>query len=196
MRDRNRGFRCTRAQARCKLRALSTFPTRMGTIYRKTAEGQAEIETRVRKLIPRLRSALIMVDGKRTDEDLRKLLPQQAAETLQTLVEQGLIEPMQTSPQRATARPTSAPAPAPAASAAPAPEAPVRDFATLRREAVRAVNELLGPMGEMVALKLEQAKTPEDLRNALERAVTVIGNARGGAAAVQFARQFIETPPG
>ena len=168
----------------------------MGTIYRKTAEGQAEIETRVRKLSPRLRSALIVVDGKRTDEDLGKLLPQQAAETLQTLVEQGLIEPMQTSPQRATARPTSAPAPAPAASAAPAPEAPVRDFATLRREAVRAVNELLGPMGEMVALKLEQAKTPEDLRNALERAVTVIGNARGGAAAVQFARQFIETPPG
>src|SRR5919112_290293 len=101
----------------------------MGTIYRKTAEGQAEIETRVRKLSPRLRSALIMIDGKRTDEELRKLLAQQADETL-------------------------------------------------RREAVRAVNDLLGPMGEMVALKLEQAKNPEELRNALEKAVPVIGNAR------------------
>ena len=169
----------------------------MGTIYRKTAEGQAEIETRVRKLSPRLRSALIMVDGKRTDEDLGKLLPQQAEETLQSLLEQGLIEVMQsTTPQRPAARSANAPAPAPSASAAPAAEAPARDFATVKREAVRAVNELLGPMGEMVALKLEQARTPDDLRNALEKAVTVIGNARGGAAAVQFARQFIETPAG
>jgi hypothetical protein len=51
-------------------------------------------------------------------------------------------------------------------------------------------------MGEMVAIKLEQAKSPDELRGALEKAVTVIGNARGGAAAVQFARQFIEAPPG
>jgi hypothetical protein len=71
---------------------------------------------------------------------------------------------------------------------------PSRDFPTLRRDAVRAVNDLLGPMGEMIAMKLEQAKNAEDLRAALERAVTVIGNARGGAAAVQFARQFIEAP--
>ena len=168
----------------------------MGTIYCKTAEGQAEIETRVRKLSPRLRSALIMVDGKRTDEDLGKLLPQQADETLQALLEQGLIQAMQTAPQRAAARSASGSSPAPSTSAPPAAEAPVRDFATLRRDAVRAVNELLGPMGEMVALKLEQAKNPEDLRNALEKAVTVIGNARGGAAAVQFARRFIETPEG
>ena len=166
----------------------------MGTIYCKTAEGQAEIETRVRKLSPRLRSALIMVDGKRTDEDLGKLLPQQADETLQALLEQGLIEATQTTPQRPAGRPASGPAPS--ASAAPAAEKPVRDLPTLRREAVRAVNDLLGPMGEMVALKLEQAKNPEDQRNALERAVTVIGNARGGAAAVQFARQFIETAAG
>jgi hypothetical protein len=169
----------------------------MGTIYRKTAEGQAEIETRVRRLSPRLRSALIMVDGKRTDEDLRKLLAQQADETLQTLLEQGLIEAAQASTSRTAARPAGAPAQAASESAAqeaPAAQVPARDFPTLRREAVRAVNDLLGPMGEMVALKLEQAKNTDELRNALEKAVTVIGNARGGAAAVQFARQFIETP--
>jgi hypothetical protein len=170
----------------------------MGTIYRKTAEGQAEIETRARKLGPRLRSALIMVDGKRTDEDLRKLLAQQADETLQTLLDQGLIEASAAAASRPAARSAGAAAPesaAPAPQAAPAP-APARDFPTLRREAVRAVNDLLGPMGEMVALKLEQAKNAEELQNALEKAVTVIGNARGGAAAVQFARQFIETPAG
>jgi hypothetical protein len=170
----------------------------MGTIYRKTAEGQAEIETRARKLSPRLRSALIMVDGKRTDEDLRKLLAQQADETLQALLDQGLIEASGAAASRPATRPAGASAPEAATPApqAPAAPAPARDFPTLRREAVRAVNELLGPMGEMVALKLEQAKNADELRNALEKAVTVIGNARGGAAAVQFARQFIETPAG
>ena len=170
----------------------------MGIIYRKTSEGQSEIETRDRKLGPRLRSALIMIDGKRTDEDLRKLLAQGADETLQILLEQGLIEAVQAAPSRPP-RPAGAPAAAPsegaAAAAQPAP-LPARDFPTLRREAVRAVNDLLGPMGEMVALKLEQAKNTDELRNALEKAVTVIGNARGGAAAVQFARQFIETSAG
>jgi hypothetical protein len=167
----------------------------MGNIYRKTAEGQAEIETRVRRLNPRLRSALIMVDGKRTDEDLHKLLAQQADETLQALLDQGLIEVVGIAQARPSRPAANGPVAAPAATPAAEP-APVRDFATLRRDAVRAVNDLLGPMGEMVALKLEQAKTPDDLRAALEKAVTVIGNARGGAAAVQFAQKFIEPPAG
>jgi hypothetical protein len=153
----------------------------MGTIYRKTAEGQQEIDSRGRQLGPRLRTALIMVDGRRSDEDLRKLIAVQADETLQTLLEHKLIEVVSVSQTRP---------PSPVAPAA----VPSRDFPTLRRDAVRAVNDLLGPMGEMIAMKLEQAKNAEDLRAALERAVTVIGNARGGAAAVQFARQFIEAP--
>jgi hypothetical protein len=64
----------------------------MSTIYRKTAEGQAEVETRARNLPPRMRSALIMVDGKRTDDELRRLVLQKPDETLQALAEQGLIE--------------------------------------------------------------------------------------------------------
>jgi len=167
----------------------------MGTIYRKTVEGQQEIDNRGRQLGPRLRTALIMVDGRRTDDELRKLIAVQADETLQTLLEHKLIEVVSVSQARPPARPAPA-ANAPSAAAAPAAQAPAtaRDFPTLRKDAVRAVNDLLGPMGEMMALKLEQAKNADDLRAALERAVTVIGNARGGAAAVQFARQFIESP--
>jgi WD40 repeat protein len=37
----------------------------MPTIYRKTAKGQSEIETRVHRLAPRFRSLLILVDGRR-----------------------------------------------------------------------------------------------------------------------------------
>jgi hypothetical protein len=165
----------------------------MGTIYRKTAEGQQEIDSRGRQLGPRLRTALIMVDGRRSDEDLRKLIAVQADETLQTLLEHKLIEVVSVSQTRPPARPGAA-ANSPSASPVAPAAVPSRDLPTLRRDAVRAVNDLLGPMGEMIAMKLEQAKNAEDLRAALERAVTVIGNARGGAAAVQFARQFIEAP--
>ena len=60
----------------------------MATIYRKTAKGHLEIDTRCHRLSPRLRSALIMADGRRSDDEVRKLIPQQADETLQWLVEQ------------------------------------------------------------------------------------------------------------
>jgi hypothetical protein len=63
----------------------------MATIYRKTSKGHAEIETRVHRLPPRLRGALIVVDGRRADDELRRLVPQ-ADETLQLLAEQGFIE--------------------------------------------------------------------------------------------------------
>jgi hypothetical protein len=158
----------------------------MGNIYRKTEQGQDEIDTRTRRLAPRLRSALIMVDGKRSDEELRKLIPAQADETLQSLVEQGLIEVAAVTQVRPP-RPEPA---APAANAAPAMPSPA--FETLRRNAVHALNETLGPMGETLAMKMEKAASLSELRPLLEMAVTVIGNARGGGAAAQFAVKFLE----
>ncbi|MDP3085766.1 MAG: hypothetical protein Q8N44_19040, partial [Rubrivivax sp.] len=64
----------------------------MATIYRKTAKGLTEIATREHRLTPRLRSALIVTDGKRNDAELRALISQQADETLASLLEQGFIE--------------------------------------------------------------------------------------------------------
>ena len=58
----------------------------MSTIYRKTAKGHAEIETRALRLPPRLRGALIMVDGQRSVEDLAKLIPGDAVQTLEQLL--------------------------------------------------------------------------------------------------------------
>ena len=60
----------------------------MATIYRKTAKGHTEIETRALRLSPRLRSALILVDGRRTDAELQRMILQQPDETLRGLVEQ------------------------------------------------------------------------------------------------------------
>jgi hypothetical protein len=161
----------------------------MAIIYRKTDQGQDEIDTRARRLAPRLRSALIMVDGKRTEDELRKLIPQQPDETLQALTEQGLIEVAQVTHAR-PAPPRPEAAAAPIADTVPAPLSP--NFETLRRDAVHTLNELLGPMAETLAMKMEKAVSLGELRPLLETAVTVIGNARGGAAAAKFATKFLE----
>ncbi len=161
----------------------------MATIYSKTADGQNEIETRARRLTPRARSALILVDGKRSDAELGKLV-QQADEMLKSLLEQGLIEAIATAPSRSSAKdegPSSVPGPA----SAPSPALAMVEFEATRRDAVRAINDLLGPDAETLALKIERASDELQLRAALERAVAYIANARGGGAATQFAAKFL-----
>jgi hypothetical protein len=155
----------------------------MGTTYAKTAAGQNEIETRARRLPPRARSLLIMVDGKRSDAELAQLVPQ-SDEALAQLLEAGLIQAVVAPPAPAAAAPR-APAPAPA---------PAVDMLTLRREAVRAITELLGPAGDAMTMKLEKANDAESIRAQLEKAVTYIAAVRGGRAAQQFAGRFLKDP--
>ena len=167
----------------------------MATIYSKTADGQHEIETRARRLTPRTRSTLILVDGKRSDAELAKLV-QQADETLQALLEQGLIEVAATAPSKSSSRhegPDSGPGPLsePGPSSLPSTAMAKVEFEASRREAVRAINDLLGPEAEMLALRIERAGDELQLRAALERAVAYIANARGGGAATQFAAKFL-----
>jgi hypothetical protein len=66
----------------------------MATLYRKTEKGSAEIATRANRLVPRLRAALIVVDGRRGFDELCKLIPGSAEEALLTLEEAGYIEPV------------------------------------------------------------------------------------------------------
>ena len=156
----------------------------MASIYAKTPLGQREIETRELRLPARLRSTLILVDGKRSDAELGRLVPN-VGEVLQALLDAALIEVTQTTSSR-----TGAPAAAPAPTPAPA-EAPKEDIGKLRREAVRALNDLLGPDAESLAVRMERANDSETLTPLLERAVTLIANARGGSAAAQFAARFL-----
>ena len=64
----------------------------MATVYRKTEKGQAEVTTRQNNLALKLRSPLIMVDCRRTDDDLLKMIPGNAQELLETLLNDGFIE--------------------------------------------------------------------------------------------------------
>jgi hypothetical protein len=172
----------------------------MATIYRKTARGQSEIETRALRLSPRLRSALILVDGRRSDEELRKMILQEPAQTLRWLAEQSLIEAIGVT--HGAAPPRFAPAPprpaAPAANApvaiAPEPPAaavPQRNFEAWRADMVRSFTDAVGPMSEALAIKMERARNDGELRPLAEVAQRIISNARGAQAAASFSARFL-----
>ncbi len=76
----------------------------MAFVYRKTDKGSAEIETRANRLAPRLRSALILVDGRRSDGDLRKLIAVEPDAAIATLLNDGYIEVIATTAARPPAR--------------------------------------------------------------------------------------------
>lgn len=176
----------------------------MATVYRKSAKGVSEIETRAHRLPPRLRSALILVDGKRSDDDLRAMLAQQADETLAALAAEGFIEVVATVEPAAAPRrvavasggssmfPSTGTGPTlpPGAPSSLAVSIPPSELASRKRDATRAINDLLGPMGESLSLKIEKARTGEEFKQVLEAALQVIASARGRSEAAAFAARF------
>jgi hypothetical protein len=158
----------------------------MTTIYRKTAKGQAEIETRAHRLPPRLRGALIMVDGQRSIDDLTKLVPGDAEATLQQLLVDGFIDVFAVLADRPPA-PAPAPTPAPAKSGG--------SIETTKRDAVRYLNDKLGPAGEGVAIKIERAKSMAELQPLLAQAAQVLHSFGGSSTSEPFITRFINNPP-
>jgi hypothetical protein len=151
----------------------------MPIIYRKTAKGLAEVETRVYRLAPRLRSVLIVIDGKRSDEELAQMLPQ-TQEALAALLQEDFIAEF--------AR-TSAAAPA-SGSFEPTvilPKGPSAAFEAMRNDLLRAFNERAGPAGESIAIKLERATSEAEFRALLPLAIKLVGTVQGRAAGEAFA---------
>lgn len=193
----------------------------MPTLYRKTAKGVAEIATREHRLTPRVRQALILVDGQRGDDELRRMIPEHADETLHVLASGGFIElvgvtgvetPVRSEAPRAPAAPTAstspsassattssglAPAAAPATPASRGDAAPttvpgpLRLDAQERRAAVRMLTDQVGPHAEMLAMKIERARDGDELQRLLEMARQSIRNTRGEFAATAFADRFL-----
>lgn len=161
----------------------------MSIVYRKTAKGVAEIETRAHRLVPRQRGALILVDGKRSDDELAPLVGSDAAATLASLLGDGFIEVLATLAERAAEA-----APDRVADRASDRRSSGRAFETLRRDAVRSLNDQLGPAGETVAIDLERAKTPAELQRLLLLSVKVLRDFRGVAVADAFAARFTLPP--
>lgn len=170
----------------------------MPIIYRKTARGLAEVETRVYKLSPRLRSVLIMIDGKRSDTEILQMLPQ-AADALAALVQEDFIAeftrtafvPGGAAGGLAAAPAAAPPAPVAAPAAAEAPErtiirGPQPTFEAMRRDLLGAFNERLGPAGEGMAVRLARARNETEFRALLPAAVQLISTLQGRDAAEAF----------
>lgn len=65
----------------------------MGAAFAKTTKGQSEITTKAGGLTPRVRRVLIMIDGKKTVDELRDMLQADDLQhTLGLLEEDGYIE--------------------------------------------------------------------------------------------------------
>jgi hypothetical protein len=172
--------------------AAVDLPLELPVVFRKTARGQHEIETRAARLLPRLRNALILVDGKRSDLELGQLLPQGHA-ALATLAEQGFIEAVAPLPAaKPSARPlTPKSSTAPSAAAVHSAPAPLRnDFEARRRQVLRAFTDCVGPAGDALAIKLEKARTLEDFRAQLHQAVNMVDMLRGRSQAQAFAARL------
>lgn len=167
----------------------------MPTIYAKSPAGQLELKSRSNAVPPRARTLLILVDGKRNDTELSALVPDFEA-SVEALLKAGLIVPVASARAPVSTRAVSAPeAPPPIAVADPAPApAPARaavDLPTLRLESARAVNNLLGPEGDALAMRIERAAEAEVLQVALERCVSYIAATRGKRAADEFAQRYL-----
>jgi hypothetical protein len=177
---------------------------------RKTSEGQAEVTSKAHALPPRARSLLIMIDGKRSMDDLRAMLGPQVDEAAELLLREGLVErvekversgsssapvPLDAAPSR-PAPLTSAPVPLASAPVPlesrpmPLPE-PAVDWQQLRVEAARAVTAAMGPMGDDLSLRIERCKNEEDLRAALRRAADLLDIAASRDQAAAFRGRFV-----
>lgn len=161
----------------------------MNTVYRKTPKGIGEIETRALRLVPRLRSALILVDGKKSDDELAPLIAGDAAATLAGLLADGFIEVLATLAERPGRVAENR-----SAAAAPSrrePASGATTFETVRRDAVRQLNDLLGPVAEELAIRIERSKSMPELQPLLVQGAQTLRNLRGAAVAEAFAARFI-----
>lgn len=145
-------------------------------IYQKSARGSQAIATRDHALTPKLRSLLILVDGKRSFEDLVKLsgLTADTDQLLSQLLADGYIEP---AVQAAPAAPVSAPAPL---------QRPGVPLAEAKRFVVRRLTDLLGPTADSFCMKIEAAKSAHEFMTVVKDAEILVRDMKGGQAANNF----------
>lgn len=173
------------------------------TLFGKTVAGREALTTRPPGLGPRLRSLLIMVDGKRNLAEFETLTgsQSQAIASLEELLAAGWIEVVGADglPKRALApmAPTAEATPfqAEARAEAQAAQRTALPFSDARRLVVRFINDQLGPMGETLAIRAEGCKTPADLQAALPRIRDGLKNFKGAAVVQQFDEELADRLP-
>jgi hypothetical protein len=165
-------------------------------VYAKTAKGVAEVAARSGTLSLAARRVLIMVDGKRSVADLAPLArPGEIDGLLATLEAQGFIQRMQGA-EAAAARPAPRSSDVPTVAGVevhslgsePGEERALLTLDEAKRRAVRALTDRLGPDAEAIAMRIEQARTADELRDRIREAERVVAGLLGQAAVAEFVR--------
>ena len=73
---------------------------------------------------------------------------------------------------------------------------PARSFEATRAQAVRNFTDLVGPMAEALAIKMERTRSLDELLPLVQTAQTIIGNARGGQAAADYGSKLLGSARG
>lgn len=131
----------------------------MGAVFTKTPKGLAEIANRSGGLSPRVRRVLIMIDGKKSVEDLRSMLQSDDLQhTLGMLEEDGYIEMTAQAAQNQPAKSITA------FTELPATPDPVR-LQQARNFMTNTLNAFVGALGTSSLLdRIEAAQSHDALR--------------------------------
>lgn len=168
-------------------------------IFDKTERGRTEIATRGQTVAPRLRTLLLLVDGKTSsDELLRKVAGLGLGqEHLDELLQAGLIQASgddgaaAVSTAATAAAPAAAPAPqaaaAPAKSIAPAAPIPLEQILPPGQTQFEAIyhfyndtiKSMIGLRGYGLQLKVERASSVEDFRELRQAYLEAVLKAKG-----------------
>mgnify|MGYP000137839725 FL=1 len=146
----------------------------MAVVFAKTPKGQEEIATKSGGLSPRVRRALIMIDGKRSVDELRSMLQSDDLQhTLGMLEEDGYIAVASSS--------KSEPLPSITAfSELPATPDPIR-LQQARNFMTNTLNAFVGALGTSALLtRIEAAQSHQDLRAAYDEWYHAIVMSREG----------------
>ena len=160
-----------------------------GTTYIKTDKGRAEVAGRSGLLNPLQRRVLIMVDGKKTVNDLGAFVRVGELDgALTYLKQEALIASTD------FVAPLLAPVAAgfAASSATERPRAATRltEFIKVRQEASDFVRERLGASGESICVAIDRCDNPAELRKMLRGVEIFVGQLLNAEAAQAFARHF------
>jgi hypothetical protein len=167
-------------------------------IYAKTPKGVAEVAARSAQVPMTARRVLIMMDGKRTVDELSQLVrPGEIDAIIGQLEAGGLIVRTNTSVPLdvPTINGRESDNELPASAGAVMDD---RDNAfTLdeaKRRASRELNDRLGPDAEQMAIRIEQCRTIEQFRERVREAERFVAAALGPAAAQEYLRALRRRP--
>lgn len=161
-----------------------------GTIFSKTDRGRGEVTARSGLIDASQRRLLIMVDGKKTVNDLGAFVRVgELADALDQLMLHGLVESGEVDvlldlPAASGFVALAGPSELPRAATSPL------EFAKVRNAASLFVADHLGNPGAPICGAIDRCKSPDELRRLLRSVETFVGDRLDVQTAQTFARQF------